>query len=139
MYLGLNAYHRSDRRSAEMLFRKAIALREKSEAPSANLSVQRAYYSLGRMLLSSGKKREGEELLKKSQELQVADLAQQQKRLAAMNAGSAAVTGKDGVVASYIPEEDNGNSPSVALTPGLANGENFPSPLRGVTRSPLNP
>ncbi|PYU49549.1 MAG: hypothetical protein DMG48_16060 [Acidobacteria bacterium] len=68
MYLGLNANARNASGSAEAYLRKAINLRERGN-PKEHLSVRQAYFVLGRILLASGRKQEGEHLIKKAQEL----------------------------------------------------------------------
>jgi tetratricopeptide (TPR) repeat protein len=58
LYMGLNAYARHDDKQAEMLLRKAIALTGDDKARN-NYQIRRAYYVLGRICISSGRKDEG--------------------------------------------------------------------------------
>jgi tetratricopeptide (TPR) repeat protein len=82
MYLGLNARDRHANQSAERYLRKAVSLNE-SGNPKDHLSVRQAYFVLGRILVSSGRKEEGEKVLKEGQQLQ---LEEQQASAAAMKA-----------------------------------------------------
>ena len=136
LFLGLNAQNRAANRSAETYFRKAIAL-TKNLDPKEHLAIRRAYFALGRMLLSSGRKKEGGELLQKAQELQLEVRAESQKKPGAMNAeGGADVSG---AVAPDIPETDDRNNFSATPGQGLMGGEDSrlaPSP---VAKSPQDP
>jgi tetratricopeptide (TPR) repeat protein len=58
LYMGLNAYARHDNQKAEELLRKAIALTGDDKARN-NYQIRRAYYVLGRICISSGRKDEG--------------------------------------------------------------------------------
>ena len=58
LYMGLNAYARHDDKQAEELLRKAIALTGDDKARN-NYQIRRAYYVLGRICISSGRKDEG--------------------------------------------------------------------------------
>jgi len=82
MYLGLNARDRNANQSAERYLRKAVSL-NKSGDPKEHLSLRQAYFVLGRILVSSGRKQEGEKLLKEGQQLQ---LEEQQASTAALKA-----------------------------------------------------
>jgi len=53
LYLGLNAHDRGANRLAETYFRKAIALAT-NDIPTEHLSIRKAYFGLGRILLSTG-------------------------------------------------------------------------------------
>lgn len=82
MYLGLNARDRNANQSAERYLRKAVSLHERGD-PKEHLSVRQAYFVLGRILVSSGRKEEGERVLKEGQQLQ---LEEQQASAAALKA-----------------------------------------------------
>jgi tetratricopeptide (TPR) repeat protein len=58
LYMGLNAYARHDDKHAEELLRKAMALTGDDKARN-NYQIRRAYYVLGRICISSGRKDEG--------------------------------------------------------------------------------
>ncbi|MBZ5703278.1 MAG: tetratricopeptide repeat protein [Acidobacteriia bacterium] len=83
LYLGLNAYSRKENGAAEEYFRKAIALGE-SEGAQAHGEIRKAYISLGRILLSSGRAEEGERCLARARELQQQAMAESQEKLAGM-------------------------------------------------------
>jgi len=87
MYLGLNAIDGNKNRLAEAYLQKAVTLTEKGDVKD-HLSVRRAYFVLGRILMSSGKNKEGEELLKKGQELQVEAQAKAQQDIAKRESGN---------------------------------------------------
>jgi tetratricopeptide (TPR) repeat protein len=94
LYLGLNAYSLGDTRAAEKDLRKAIALTADDES-RAVYQIRRAYITLGRILVASGRSEEGEKCLAKSRELQnkVLELSQQEigSHLLEGGAGAAAV------------------------------------------------
>ena len=69
LYLGLNAYARSNMQRAEGYFRKAILLTG-NDTSRSNYQIRRAYADLGRILTSSGRKEEGEKFLAKAREYQ---------------------------------------------------------------------
>jgi tetratricopeptide (TPR) repeat protein len=69
LYLGLNAYGRRDDLRAEQWLRKAIELTGKDEARN-NYQIRRAYFTLGRILVQSGKKEEGNKYLLRSREIE---------------------------------------------------------------------
>jgi tetratricopeptide (TPR) repeat protein len=104
MYLGLNANDRRSGRFAETYLRKAIALKEKGN-PQEHLSLRKAYIALGRILLASDRKSEGEALLQKAREMQVEDLTQRQQKVASIKTKEG--TGVSGAVEPEIPETDN--------------------------------
>jgi tetratricopeptide (TPR) repeat protein len=94
LYLGLNAYEQGNMKFAESCFRRAIALTGTDES-RALYQIRRAYIDLGRILVTSGRKEEGEKLLAKARELQnkVFEVSQQQigAHLLEGGAGAAAV------------------------------------------------
>lgn len=110
--LGLNAKHSNADRTAELYFRKAIALAANSDL-NEHLEVRKAYYGLGRLLVASSRKREGLELLNKARELEAQVVAQGQKKLAAKRGQNKEEDSE--VAAPYIPESDLDPRPSVAL------------------------
>jgi xylan 1,4-beta-xylosidase len=126
MYLGFNANARNDNRSAETLFRKAIALKEGGK-PGEHLSIRRAYISLGRTYLSSGRTKEGEELLQTARELQLEDLREKQANVAGMKTKEGA--GVSGAVVPYIPETENQISVSLRFAKAPSEGSDS-RPLR---------
>jgi tetratricopeptide (TPR) repeat protein len=69
LYMGLNAYARSDLPRAEECFRKAILLTG-DDTSRSNYQIRRAYINLGRILTSSGRTEEGEKYLSKGREFQ---------------------------------------------------------------------
>lgn len=109
--LGLNAKHSNATRSAELYFRKAIALAANSEL-NEHLEVRKAYYGLGRILVASSRKREGLALLNKARELEAQVIVQDQKKLAAKRGQNKEEDSE--VAAPYIPESDLDPRPSVS-------------------------
>src|SRR5205807_6637168 len=81
LYLGLNAHDRGANRLAETYFRKAIALAT-NDIPTEHLSILKAYFGLGRSLLSTGRKAESDKLFQKARELQREEQAEGQRRMA---------------------------------------------------------
>ncbi|MGZ4816517.1 MAG: tetratricopeptide repeat protein, partial [Terriglobales bacterium] len=69
LYLGLNAYGRGDNRAAEELLRKAIKLTGDQESRN-NYQIRRAYFTLGRILIQTGRKDEGTKLVEKSKAME---------------------------------------------------------------------
>jgi tetratricopeptide (TPR) repeat protein len=136
MYLGLNAQGRKVNRTAELYFRKAIAL-TKIGNPKEHLSIRKAYIGLGRILLSSGRKKEGEELLQKARELQVETLTESQKKMSAMHTKEGA--GVSGAVLPDLPETEERNSLSAAADQGFSRGQASPLVPRPVASSPQVP
>ena len=74
IYLGLNANREHRENAAENDFRKAIELTGKNESLN-DYQVRRAYFSLGRLLITSGKKEQGDALLERYRTLQKASIA----------------------------------------------------------------
>jgi tetratricopeptide (TPR) repeat protein len=77
LYLGLNAYRRKENQRAEQLFRKAIALAERSGVDAHN-DIRKAYTSLGRILIASGRAAEGEHYFEKARAIQQNIIAENQ-------------------------------------------------------------
>ena len=69
LYMGLNAYARHDNQKAEEFLRKAIALTGDDKSRN-NYQIRRAYYVLGRICISSGRKDEGVAYTKVFSEMQ---------------------------------------------------------------------
>jgi tetratricopeptide (TPR) repeat protein len=69
LYLGLNAYGRGDNHAAEDFLRKAIQLTGVDESRN-NYQIRRAYFTLGRILIQSGRKEEGINLVEKSKAME---------------------------------------------------------------------
>jgi tetratricopeptide (TPR) repeat protein len=136
LFLGLNAQRRADNRSAETYFRKAIALTKNLDSKE-HLAIRRAYFALGRILLSSGRKKEGEELLQKVQELQLEVRAESQKKLGSTKAEPGA--GVRGAVAPDIPETDDRNNFLATPGQGLISGADSRVALRPVAKKPQDP
>jgi tetratricopeptide (TPR) repeat protein len=88
LYLGLNAAGRSDSKNAEPLLRRAIDLTGKDEARN-NYQIRRAYYALGRALVSQGKREEGQAAISHSRELQQKTLDESHSKLSGMGAAGA--------------------------------------------------
>jgi tetratricopeptide (TPR) repeat protein len=69
LYMGLNAYGRGNNSSAEELLRKAIQLTGNDESRN-NYQIRRAYFTLGRILIQTGRKEEGTPLVEKSKAME---------------------------------------------------------------------
>jgi len=134
MFLGLNAQARKSSRLAEEHFRKAIALAAKYDSKE-HPSIRKAYFVLGRILLSSGRKKEGEQMLQKVHELQQANLAEKRKGDVAESKGDADAT--DGVE-PYIPEPDARNSLSIGADYGTSHGASPEVAARIALKPPQN-
>jgi len=106
LYLGLNAYHRNENQRAERLFRKAIALAERSGVDAHN-DIRKAYTSLGRILIASGRAAEGEQYFEKARAIQ-------QHMIAANQEGSVSDSGGSGVSSADVPSLPQ-NEPQVPL------------------------
>jgi tetratricopeptide (TPR) repeat protein len=135
--LGLNAQNRKSNQTAEALFRKAIAV-AKNLDPKEHLEVRKAYIGLGRLLMASGRTGEGEELLNKARELQAQDLAENQKKIAAIKGRDE--EGVIGVLAPYIPESDSDQRPSLPPPSTVSiSTKDSPSITLGATSAPSDP
>ena len=69
LYMGLNAYGEGANQQAEGYLRKAIQLTGKDEGRN-NFQIRRAYFTLGRILMTSGRRDEGAKLLARSREME---------------------------------------------------------------------
>jgi len=120
MFLGLNAQRRGANGAAETYFRKAIAL-TKNRDIKEHLAIRRAYFAIGRMLMSSGRKKEGEEFLQKAQELELLVMAESQNKPGEAKAKEGA--GMSGTVGPDVPQTDNRNDLLAPPGQGLIDGE----------------
>jgi tetratricopeptide (TPR) repeat protein len=111
--LGSNAQRRKSNQAAMSYFRKAIE-RGKNLDPKEHFELRKAYFGLGRLLVASGKTKEGEESLAKAKELQVLMLAENRNKFAATKE----VVEKDGMGADapYIPEVGSIRHPYLPLS-----------------------
>lgn len=100
--LGLNAQRRKSNQAAMAYFRQAIE-RGKNLDPKEHFELRKAYIGLGRLLLASGKTKEGEALLGKAKNLQVQMLTENRRKFGA--------TKEEGRDAPYIPEDDSNRQP----------------------------
>jgi len=94
LYLGLNSYDQGDMKFAESNLREAVALTGSDESRN-NYQIRRAYIDLGRILMTSSRKEEGERYLAKARELQNKVFKMSQQQIGALllegGAGAAAV------------------------------------------------
>jgi len=107
LYMGLNAYGRGDNKSAEEMLRKAIELTGSDEGRN-NYQIRRAYFTLGRILIQSGKKDEGTPLVEKSKAMEtklVVDSRQQALDRNAAAADSTPPTQLQQSAAALTPEQ----------------------------------
>ena len=117
LYLGLNAFSAGDTAAAEKDLRKAIELTGNDE-DRAVFQVRKAYITLGRILVSTGRREEGEKLLAKGRQLQNKVLALSQQSI-----GTHLIEGGAGVPAVVIPPDDQRY-----LASGKAQGDIFAAP-----------
>jgi tetratricopeptide (TPR) repeat protein len=94
LYLGLNAYQRKENQRAERLFRKAIALAERNGVDAHN-DIRRAYTSLGRILIASGRAVEGERYFEKARAIQQNIIADNQEGSGMGDSGGSGVSSAD--------------------------------------------
>src|SRR6185369_11232127 len=94
LYLGLNAYRRKENQRAERLFRKAIALAERSGV-DAHKDIRKAYTTLGRILIASGRAAEGERYFEKAREIQQKIIADNQEGSGMGDSGGSGVSSAD--------------------------------------------
>ncbi len=95
LYMGLNAYGRGDNRAAEDLLRKAITLTGADEERN-NYQIRRAYFTLGRILIQSGRKDEGTPLVEKSKAMETKLVVDSRPKALDQKAATAAGTLKPG-------------------------------------------
>ena len=94
LYLGLNAYRRKENQRAEHLFRKAIALAERSGVEAHN-EIRKAYTSLGRILIASGRASEAEQCFEKARAIQQNMIADNQEGSGMGDSGGSGVSSTD--------------------------------------------
>ena len=94
LYLGLNDYRRKENQRAERLFRKAIALAERSGVDAHN-DIRKAYTSLGRILIASGRAAEGERYFEKARAIQQNIIADNQEGSGMSDSGGSGVSSAD--------------------------------------------
>jgi tetratricopeptide (TPR) repeat protein len=94
LYLGLNAYRRKENQRAERLFRKAIALAERSGVDAHN-DIRKAYTSLGRILIASGRAAEGQRYFEKARAIQQNIIADNQQLSGMGDSGGSGVSSDD--------------------------------------------
>jgi tetratricopeptide (TPR) repeat protein len=94
LYLGLNAYRRQENQRAERLFLKAIALAERSGVESHS-DIRKAYTSLGRILIASGRAAEAEPYFKKARAIQQNIISADQEGGGTGDSGGSGVSSAD--------------------------------------------
>ena len=94
LYLGLNAYRRKENQRAERLLRKAMALAERSDENAHN-DIRKAYTSLGRILIASGRAAEGEQYFEKARAIQQNIIADNQEGSGMGDSGGSGVSSAD--------------------------------------------
>src|SRR5436309_11074049 len=109
-----------------MFFRKAIELNKNLDL-NEHFEIRRAYFGLGRILMSSGRTKEGEAILSKAGELQAQNLGKIRKKYAAIEAGSEDPVARSAV--PYIPGTESEQSISVngEATPPAATHQKHPA------------
>lgn len=134
LYLGLNAYARKENAQAERLLRKAIMLAE-PEGAMAHYEIRKGYFTLGRILILSGRKDEGEKYIQKARSLEQLIMAdsQQDGRSAATITG----TGMGGAPVPSLPEKDD--PPSLARAMGKDIGARVDIPALSPANSASAP
>jgi tetratricopeptide (TPR) repeat protein len=103
LYLGLNAYAREDNPHAEEYLRKATSLAA-DQISEAHYLIRKGYVVLGRILVNSGRREEGERDLKKARELQNLALDESLQHVAGIQAEAGAGTGA--ALAPFVPKQD---------------------------------
>lgn len=111
LFLGQNAYNRGAKNLSETNLRKAVSL-IKDEPSAKHLSMRKAYFMLGRILISSGRKTESAQFFQKANLLEQEYEAKGRRQLAAQMGESG--EGKDGTVVPDLPAPDRQNSLSAA-------------------------
>ena len=124
LYLGLNAYRRKENQRAERLLRKAITLSERSGVDAHN-DIRKAYTSLGRILIASGRAAEGERYFEKARAIQQNIIADNQEGSGMGDSGGSGVSSADVTSLSQ-------NEPPVPLG---GTGKDAATPLGGNTLS----
>lgn len=88
LYLGLNANREHNGAAAEKDFRRSIELTGADESRN-NYQIRKAYFALGRLLVTSGRREEGLQLLEKYKAAQAAALAANGSAIEAQSGGEA--------------------------------------------------
>ncbi|HEX4489136.1 MAG TPA: tetratricopeptide repeat protein [Terriglobales bacterium] len=128
LYLGLNAYRRKENQRAERLFRKAIALAE-SSGVDAHDDIRKAYTSLGRILIASGRAAEAQPYFVKARAIQQNIIADNQEDSGPGDATGSGVSSADVLSLSQ-------NEPLVPLgATGKDKDKDAAAPLGGNTLS----
>lgn len=102
LYMGLNAYGRGDNAAAEQFLRKAIELTGKDEARN-NYQIRRAYFTLGRILITKGDKAEGTKYVERSKEIETKLVVAGRQQQALANSEAAGSTAPPDASASSAP------------------------------------
>jgi tetratricopeptide (TPR) repeat protein len=103
LYLGLNAYAREDNAHAEEYLRKATVLAE-GQVSEAHYLIRKGFVVLGRILVNSGRKEEGQRYLKKARELQNLALDESLQGVSAIQSEAGAGTGA--AIAPFVPKQE---------------------------------
>ena len=119
LYLGLNAYRGRQNRRAEELLRKAVALAER-EGVSGHQDIRKAYTTLARILITSGRAPEAQPYLRKARELEQSIISDDQ-----LGSGVGA-DGGSGVTSTIVPSLPQ-NEPQVSLS--SRDGPDLSAPL----------
>jgi tetratricopeptide (TPR) repeat protein len=114
LYLGLNAYGAGNNAAAEQYLRKAIKLTG-SEEDRNDYQVRRAYFTLGRILISKGEREEGLRYSQRSKEME-AKLVVNVRQQALANGQAAAGSVSPGTAAP-LPQAQPEVSPIAAAAP----------------------
>lgn len=117
LYMGLNAYGRGDNAAAEQFLRKAIELTGKDEGRN-NYQIRRAYFTLGRILITKGDKAEGTKYVERSKEIEtkLVVAGRQQQALANSEAAGSTTPADTSASSSPLPPVTNPAAPVDADT-----------------------
>jgi tetratricopeptide (TPR) repeat protein len=104
LYMGLNAYGRGNNAAAEQALRRAIDLTGKDEGRN-NYQIRRAYFTLGRILITNGDKAEGTRYVERSKviETKLVVSGRQQQALANSEATGATAPAENSKPAAPLP------------------------------------
>jgi len=120
LYLGLNAYRRKENQRAERLFRKDI---------------RKAYTSLGRILIASGRAAEGERYFEKARAIQQRIIAENQEGSGLADSGGSGVSSADvSSLAQNEPPVPLGGTGKDAATPSDSNALSHAKLTQGQQR-----
>ena len=117
LYLGLNAYAAGANARAEEMLRKAIQLTGSDEARN-NSQIRRAFFALGRILVTTGRKEEGTKYLVRSRDME--NTLMDNNREQALSAEQA-VPGSQPDVSAESPQASSASAldPAAALVPSV--------------------